>query len=549
MSDIIRLDVKGMTCDHCQVTVSQALSRAGLEGVEADWRRAVATGHPTEGYSAERAAEELEAVGYRLAAAEEPETRSSPDPDADTDSRYDLAIIGGGSAAFAAAIKASELGGRVAMIERDTIGGTCVNIGCVPSKALLRAADHYHRADHSPFAGVETTAGVVDLTAMVGQKDELVEAMRHEKYEDLVDVYGFDLIRGEARFTGADSLEVDGRSVPADRFLIATGASPWAPPIAGLDDTGSLTSTPALYLTEVPDELVVVGANAVGLELGQVFLHLGSRVTFVEALDQVAPFEEPEISEALTTHLESLGAEIVTSATVTKAGRAGNRRFIEAQVDSTTRRIEADQLRVATGRRARTEALGLDAAGVEIDGRGNVVVDERMVTSNPKMLAAGDVTTVPQFVYVAALTGSIAAENALRPPRRRLDLTTMPRVTFTTPPIASVGLTESEARGAGHQVITSILPLEAVPRALVDHDTTGLVKLVADEADGRLLGAHILAEGAGDVIQAAVMAIKYQATVEEIADTFHPYLTMAEGLKLAAQGFRKDVKHLSCCAA
>lgn len=543
--DIIRLDVQGMTCDHCQVTVSKVLTEVGLEAVEADWRRGAASGRPTDDFSEERAAAELEAAGYRLAVAEEP----TPAPDiSQGEAVYDLAIIGAGSAAFAAAIKSSELGARVVMIERGTIGGTCVNIGCVPSKALLRAADHYHRAGHSPFAGVETAAGEVDLAALIVQKDDLVETMRQEKYEDLIDVYGFDLIKGEARFAGPDRLEVDGRPLRADRFLIATGATPWTPPIEGLDDAGYLTSTTALELTDLPAELIVVGANAIGLELGQLFSHLGSRVTFVEALDRIAPFEEPEISELLTAHLKSLGAEIITSATITKAGRAGHRRFIEAHIGETSRRIEGDQILVATGRRARTESLGLEAAGVVADRRGHVIVDERMVTSNPKILAAGDVTTVPQFVYVAALTGSIAAENALRPPRRRLDLTTMPRITFTTPPIASVGLTETQAREAGHQVITSVLPLEAVPRALVDHETTGLVKLVADETTGRLLGAHILADGAGDVIQAAVIAIKYQATVDEIADTIHPYLTMAEALKLAAQGFRKNVAHLSCCA-
>lgn len=177
------------------------------------------------------------------------------------------------------------------------------------------------------------------------------------------------------------------------------------------------------------------------------------------------------------------------------------------------------------------------------------MTDDTLQTSNPAVFAAGDVTAHPQFVYVAALGGNIAAENALRGTTRRIEFRTMPRVTFTTPAIASVGMTESEAREAGHPVITSLLPLDIVPRALVDHATAGLVKLVADESTGHLLGAHILADGAGDVIQAAVMAIKYRATVDEIADTYHPYLTMAEALKLAAQGFGKDVKTLSCCAA
>ncbi|HEY5579158.1 MAG TPA: FAD-dependent oxidoreductase, partial [Acidimicrobiia bacterium] len=193
--------------------------------------------------------------------------------------------------------------------------------------------------------------------------------------------------------------------------------------------------------------------------------------------------------------------------------------------------------------------LGLGAAGVEVDSQGRIQVDATLQSTNPSVFAAGDVTAHPQFVYVAARGGSIAAENALRGTSRKIDFGTMPRVTFTTPSVASVGMTEAEALDAGHRVMTSILPLDVVPRALVDHAAEGLVKLVADEVTGRLLGAHVLAEGAGDVIQAAVMALRYRATVDEIADTYHPYLTMAEALKLAAQGFRKDPRTLSCCAA
>jgi mercuric reductase len=462
---------------------------------------------------------------------------------------YDLLIIGSGSAAFAGAIKASDLRARVAMVERDTLGGTCLNVGCVPSKALLRAAEHYHRAANSPFAGVPTSAGAVDLAALVAHKEALVAAMRREKYEDLVEVYGFDVLRGEARFSGPDTVEVDGRKIAAGAFLVATGADPWLPPIDGLDEANYLTSTTALDLTALPDELIVVGANSIGLELGQLFVHLGSRVTFVEILDRIAPLEEPEISAALAEHLTSLGARILTSATITRAGQYGSRPFIDVSIEGTTQRVEADQLVVATGRRARTASLDLQSAGVDTDSRGHIVVNDQMATSNPRVFAAGDVTTLPQFVYVAARSGAIAAEHALRGTGRRIDLDTMPRITFTSPPIASVGLTEVEAREEKYRVVISILPLDVVPRALVDRNTTGVVKLVADEANGRLLGAHILAEGAGDVIQAAIMAIRHRATIDEIADVFHPYLTMAEALKLAAQGFNKDVRHLSCCAA
>ncbi|MEX1209106.1 MAG: mercury(II) reductase [Acidimicrobiia bacterium] len=543
----IRLSIEGMTCDHCEITVGKALSRAGLQDPQVDWQTGTAVGVATAVFSTDRATTELANDGYGLVQDDEPGSERLAESPSDGD--HDLLIIGSGSAAFAAAIKASELGARVAMVERGTVGGTCVNVGCVPSKALLRAAEHYHRAGRSPFAGLPTAVGSVDLAALVAQKDDLVNTMRREKYEDLIDVYGIDLIRGEARFTGPDTVEVDGRVVSAGRYLIATGAAPWTPPIAGLNEVGYLTSTTALGLTELPAEMIVVGANAIGLELGQLFAHLGSRVTLVEVLDRIAPFEEPEISAALQAHLESIGTRVLTSATITKAGRSGDRRWLDITIAGITERIEADQLVIATGRRADTAGLGLEAARVDTDPRGHVVVDSAMATTNPRVFAAGDVTNLPQFVYVAARSGGVAAEHALKGTGRRIDLNFMPRVTFTSPPIASVGFTEAQAADAGHRVITSLLPLSAVPRALVDHDTTGLVKLVADEATGRMLGAHILAEGAGDVIQAMVIALQHRVTIEEIAGTFHPYLTMAEALKLAAQGFSKDVAHLSCCAA
>ena len=544
MSDQVELHIEGMHCDHCESTVGEALNRAGMAEVSVDWRRGTATSIPDAGFNLESASGEVAALGYQVV----PETEEDMAP-GNADGEYDLVIIGSGAGAFAAAIKARELGARVAMVERDQVGGTCVNIGCIPSKALLRAAEAYWRAGHSPFAGVETQAGAVDLQALMAQKDDVVSKLRKEKYEDLLTHYEIDLIRGEATFTDGEALDVDGHALKAYRFLIATGAAPWVPPIDGIDDVEYLTSTSALELEEIPAELIVVGAHAIGLEIGQLYTHLGSKVTFVEALDRVAPFEEPEISDIIATHLESLGATIHTSAQATRAGTVDNRVWLDIETPDGSQRVEADRLLMATGRRARTATLGLDAAKVEVDQRGHVVIDHHLQTTNDRIYAAGDVTNHPQFVYVAALGGNIAAENAIRGTSRKIDFTTMPRVTFTTPTIASVGLTEQQARDAHKQVITSLLPLQAVPRALVDHDTVGLVKLVADEATGHLLGAHIIADGAGDVIQAAVMALKYRATIDEIAATYHPYLTMAEALKLAAQGFNKDISMLSCCAA
>ncbi|GBE22505.1 mercuric reductase [bacterium BMS3Bbin01] len=548
MSTKITLDLKGMTCDSCEHHVGDALASAGLTDLEVDWHRGLATGIDPGSFDLTKATDALEGTNYEIVSVSTSDDEPT-DITTSGDDDYDLLIIGSGSAAFAAAIKARDLGASVGIVEKGTIGGTCVNIGCVPSKALLRPAELYHQAGHSPFAGVDTSAGDLDLGVLVASKDELVGALRQEKYVNLLDVYGIELIRGTARFTGPNAVEIGGRSITASRYLIATGASPWVPPIEGLDDTDYLTSTTALELTELPEELIVVGANAIGLELGQFFAHLGSKVTWVEALDRIAPFEEPEISDLLREHLFSDGGQVYEKAMARRAGRDGERVWLEIETGGAGKRLEADRLLIATGRRANTANLGLDLAGVETDQLGAVIVDAGLATSSPAVWAAGDVTTTPQFVYVAAASGNIAAENALRGAGRAIDLRTMPRVTFTSPPIASVGLTEEAARETGRPVVTSILPLDSVPRALVNRDTAGVVKLVADESTGELLGAHMLAEGAGDVIQAAVVAMHYHATIDEITGMFHPYLTMAEALKLAAQTFDKDVKNLSCCAA
>ncbi|AYY13148.1 mercury(II) reductase [Actinobacteria bacterium YIM 96077] len=462
---------------------------------------------------------------------------------------YDVAIIGSGSAAFAAAIRARDLGARVVMMERSAIGGTCVNVGCVPSKALIRAGEIYHQAAQHGFAGVRTSVDSVELRELVTQKDELVAALRAEKYEDLIGVHGFDVVRGDAAFIDQQALAVDGRVIRADKYLVATGATPVAPPIPGLDEAGYLTSTTALDLDMVPGSLAVIGANAIGLELGQFFAHVGSRVTFFDTADRIAPCEEPDISDALAAVLRDQGAEVHAPAMIGRVEVDGDKRVVVATVDGREQRVTVDHILVGTGRRANTAGLGVDAAGVVLDEDGGVIVDEHLQTSNADVFAAGDVTSSPQLVYVAAQQGTLAAENALNGPTRSVDWAALPRVIFTSPQVAAAGLTERAAIAAGYEVTTSVLPLSAVPRAAVNRDTRGLVKIVADVATDRALGVHILADGAGEVIQAAVYAIKFGLTTSDLADTWAPYLTMAEGLKLAAQTFGRDVATLSCCAA
>lgn len=463
-------------------------------------------------------------------------------------SRHDLAIVGAGSAAFATAISARRKDASVVMVEHATVGGTCVNAGCIPSKALLAAADARHVARDQRFPGITTSADVANMAALVGGKDAIVGALRHEKYEELTGLYGFEILHGHARFVAGPSLEVNGERIEADHFVIATGASPWVPPIPGLDETGYLTSTTAMELGAVPSSLVVIGGNAVGLEQGQLFARLGSAVTIVEALARIAPFEEPEVSEALTSIFFDEGIGVITGATVGKVVRENGEVVVSLDTSTGHEELRATAVLVATGRRPNTKDLGLDSVGVAVGSRGEVVVDGELRTANSRIWAAGDVTGHPQFVYVAGKHGGIVADNAIDGAHRRVDYRTLPRVTFTSPAVAAVGMTDEEANEQGLVCECRVLPLTQVPRAIVNRDTRGVAKIVAERESGRVLGIHLLAEGAGDAILAAIYALEAGFTVEQLATTWAPYLTMAEAIKLTAQSFTQDVAALSCCA-
>ncbi len=463
--------------------------------------------------------------------------------------QYDLVVVGSGSAAFAAAIRARDLDARLALVEANTIGGTCVNVGCIPSKAMLAAAEAYDRARGNPFPGITTQATALDLTALVEGKNDLVEFLRKTKYIDLAESYGFDLIRGQASFQDDHTLTVDGRSIGANAILIASGASPAIPAIPGLADSGYLTSTTALELTELPEHLLVIGASAVGLEIGQLFLHLGAKVTFLDMASRIAPGEEPEISEQLTEVLREEGAAIYTGVQVLRVSGTGGASEVHFRIGSRERSVTGSHVLVATGRRPNLKELGLDQIGVAVTNEGAVKVDETLRTSVPNIFGAGDAAGLPQFVYVAARSGALAADNALHNAHLKLDLSALPRITFTRPQIASAGLTDEEANTEGYACDCRTLPLDALPRALVNRDTRGLFKMVAERETGRVLGVSILAENAGDVIVSAVYAIQFGATVHQLAESWGPYLTMGEGMKLVAQTYTRDVAKLSCCAA
>ncbi len=456
---------------------------------------------------------------------------------------FDLAVIGAGSGGFAAAIRGAELGRRVALIGHGALGGTCVNVGCVPSKFLIRAMESAHVARAvGRFAGLDGWARIVDWGALVAQKDELVATMRQSKYADVLAAYpGITYVEGKARLAEG-GVAVDGKLTRVGKIILATGARPALPDIAGMAEIDALTSTTAMELDRLPESLLVIGGGDIGAELAHMFARAGVPVSLV-CRSRLLPHAEPGIGGALTDICAQDGVTVHDGVTYKEIRRTGAGIALEL---GTGEVIEAERVLAAIGRRANTEALGLAEAGVEISPNGGIKVDEQLCTTRPGVFAIGDVTLRHMHVYMAAHAGRLAADNAVGAAGRRYDASFMPAVTFTDPQVASVGLTEREARKRGLDVRVSVLPLAHLPRAMAARDTRGLIKLVAD--GDRLVGAHILAPEGGDSIQTAALAIRHGITVGELGDMIFPYLTTVEGLKLAAQSFDKDLAKLSCCA-
>ena len=547
MASIV-LTIEGMHCPTCAPALERALNQ--LSGVRAEVTyqppRAVVT--LDDGTELDTVLAAIEAKGYRARRAD---ATAAPTGGA---APAEIAIIGSGSAAFACALKASERGvGKIYLIEKNPIiGGTCVNVGCVPSKIMIRSAYVAHLQRRHPFAGIERHDPRIDRATGVAQQQERVAELRQAKYEDILAAHPeIELIRGLARFEDENTLAVETgagvRTLRPEKILIATGSHPAVPDIPGLKETPFWTSTEALVAEAIPDHLVVIGASVVALELAQAFLRLGAEVTLL-ARSRLLRRYDPDLGDGLQAALEKEGMRILTGtefqAVTHRKPWLGKARFT---VHTNHGDITGDRLLVATGRPPNTAALRLDKAGVRTDAAGAIVVDDHLRTSRPHIYAAGDCTQLPQYVYVAAAAGTRAAIN-MPGDEARLDLTALPEVIFTDPQVAVVGLDELQAREQGLEVESRLLTLDNVPRALANFDTTGFVKLVAEKGSGRLLGAQILAHEGGEVVQTAALAIRHRMSVEDLAGLLFPYLTMVEGLKLCAQTFSKDVKQLSCCA-
>ncbi len=462
---------------------------------------------------------------------------------------FDLFVLGGGSAAFAAAIRGAEIGARVGIAERATIGGTCVNRGCVPTKNLLHAAERYWMYRSDGFPGVPRGTEPLRFRDVMAQKRELVEGMRKQKYWDVLEAYpSVQYFAGPARLTDPHQAQVGEQAITAESFLIATGASPAPLRAEGLGETPYLTYVQALELESAPRSLLVVGGGPIGLELGQMFSRFGTRVTLLEALPRIAPQEEPEVSALLRSYLEAEGMEIHTDARIERVTRIEGGVLACAQVGGRQRDFQAEKLLVATGLRPNTADAGLEAAGVKVDERGAVVVDDELRTTARNVWAAGDVTGKLMLVTVAAQQGSLAAENALRGAHRKFDAAGIPHAIFTSPQVAAVGLKEEEARARGHRVAVAKIPFAHVPKAGAVRDTRGLLKMVVDERTYRILGVHVLSAAAADLIPIGVLAVRHKLAVGDLVRATFVYPTLAEAFKIAAISFQKDVTKLSCCA-
>jgi mercuric reductase len=469
--------------------------------------------------------------------------------------RFDLVILGSGSTAFAAAIRAAELGKTAAMTESRTLGGTCVNRGCLPSKNLIAAAGIIHDAAHPRYPGLTPVRMNFDFPQLVKQKDDVIAYYRQKKYQSIVGdrISVFD---GSARFVEPNAVQVANVRLEAERFLIATGSTPFLPRLKGLDrvrflTSDLLTSEEDIELAERPESLTILGGGYIALELGQFFSRLGTRVTIIEPSAHVLPTYEPEVGVALGQILEQEGITVLTGtrAVAVREERGGVETDVTGDTPGTVR---SSHLLIATGRRANTDKLGLDVAGVRTDERGAVIVDEELRTTAAHVWAAGDViganTDNQMATPVGAQDGGIAALNALRGEHRKVDHRVIPRAIFTDPELAVVGLTDKQAVERGYRCACRSVKMDLVPRALAVRNPRGVIKMVAERESRRVLGVSMLGTDAAEVIHEAAMGIRLGATVRDFAEMLHVYPTMAEALKIVALSFTKDVSKLSCCA-
>lgn len=472
--------------------------------------------------------------------------------------QFDLIILGSGSTAFAAALRAAELGKTAVMTEARIVGGTCANRGCLPSKNLIEAARIVYESAHPRYPGLTPAKMGLDFRALVQQKDEVVHSYRKKKYESLVRGR-ISIEEGHVQFADAHTVEVDGKRLTGEKILIATGSRPVKPEIQGLDGvpyitSDLLTADESAELVDLPESLVIIGGGYIALELGQMFRRFGSEVTILERDKQLlAHGYEPEVGQEIGRIFESEGIHVATRATIQRVRQANGRPVVVASVNGREREFRAAKLLVATGRRPNSDQIAIERAGVQTNENGEIIVDENLRTNVPHIFAAGDVigreTRSQMATPVGSHDGGIATHNALSDEEpQRVNHRVIPRAIFTDPQIGIVGLTEKQAIAEGHSCWCNTIPMSLVPRAGAIRDTRGIVKMVADDKTEEVLGVSIVGLNAGEVIHEAAMGLRFRAKVRDFIDLLHVYPTMAEALKIVAISRFKNPAKLSCCA-
>ncbi len=453
--------------------------------------------------------------------------------------RYHLVVIGAGTGGLVGAAAAAGLGAKVALVERHLMGGDCLNVGCVPSKGIIRAARAWREAARArvDFGGpVMQQAG--DFPAVMARMRRLRAGISRidgaPRFRDL----GVDVFLGAGRFAGPDTVEVDGTLLRFRRAIIATGGRPAVPPIPGLADVGYLTNETVFGLTELPRRFAVIGGGPSGCELAQAFARLGSTVTLVERGPRLLARDDPDAAAIVERAMADDRVAILRNAAVRRAERDGSTGALVVERDGLEARVEADAILVAAGRAPNVEGLGLEAAGVGY-GQGGVVVDDRLCTSNPRVFAVGDVSSRLRFTHNSDAQARIAIQNALFFGRARASRLVMPWCTYTSPEVAHVGLHEMDARDGGHDVETLTLPLAEVDRAVLDGETAGFFRVHLKRGTDRILGATLVAEHAGEMIGEIGVAIVNGVGLAGIGRAIHPYPTQAEVFRKAADAWRR----------
>ncbi|WP_366145567.1 mercury(II) reductase [Phaeodactylibacter sp.] len=548
----VEFEIAGMTCDHCATSIEGRF--AGKDGVISK-SISYPNGKGAFTYDSNKISlEEITSIinqgNFKVKGVigqDNPIEKAGK-------GQYDLIIIGGGSAAFSAAIKAENLGLTTLMVNGGLdFGGTCVNVGCVPSKNLIRAAETAYHATHSNFGSIQPKGATIDFPQLIKDKKQLVATLQQQKYMDVVsDFKHLTMLKGWAEFIDKKTIVVNGEDkYTALKFVIATGATTNIPNIEGLNDAGYLTNVSLFDLEEKPDSLTIMGAGYIGLEIAQAYNRLGVKVRIIEFTDRPLRSQTKDITDVLVAQYENEGIEILPNFRAFKFEKSGSDTIIHCKCPdgSTTQLVEKEYVVVATGTKPNTSKLGLDNIGLNLTKSGHIIVNEKMETNLPNIYAVGDTTNTPPFVYTAATEGSTAVSNAFTGEIKVVDYSSLPWVVFTDPQIAGAGMDEIEAEKQGIPFEVSKLDLTHVPRALAAQDTRGFIKLIRNTKTDKLIGARVVAPEGGELIQQLSMAIKYGITVQELAESFYPYLTLGEGIKLAAITFGKDVSKLSCCAS